>query len=139
MRHLAWLNAVPKPDERSRRAKRDQSKLVSRIETMRRAGVTPPMPPNRAPHIIARLMEIGINEAAGMGVVPISWREMDAWCSRTGVDLDPWEARLIRRLSAAYVAEGRAAESEAAPPPWRAPVTKREIETEFDQLSAVLG
>ena len=88
------------------------------------------------PHIITRLVEIGLTEA---GSSPLSWREIDAWCARTGVDLAPWEARLIRSLSVAYLAEGRKAESETCPPPWRAGVTQREIDADEAALDALLG
>lgn len=137
---MAWLHATPKPDERTRRAKilADAPKLT-RLEKLKRDGVTPPMPPNPAPHIVDRLVEIGMSEAAGMGVAPLSWREIDAWCARTGVDLEPWEGRLLRRLSSEYIAEGRRAESENCPPPWRAPVTEREVKAERAGLEMVLG
>lgn len=138
MRHLAWLNAVPVPPEGSKRAARQASKL-SRLEKMKRDKIDPPMPPKPLPHIIDRLVEMGISEAAGMGVVPLGWPTIDAWCVRTGVDLSPWESRLIRRLSAAYVAEGRRAESETAAPPWHAPVTARECEAEVAGLDMLLG
>lgn len=137
---MAWLNAVPKPDERTKRAKiQAGAPKLSRLEKMKRAGVTPVMPPNPLPHIVDRLIEMGVTESAGMGEGRLSWREIDAWCSRTGIDLDPWEARLIRRLSVEYVAEGRRAESENCPPPWHAPVSDREIKGERSALEMVLG
>lgn len=97
------------------------------------------MPPNPAPALFDRLVEIGLNEVAGMGVAPISWQTIDAWCNRTGVDLPPWEARLLRKLSIAYVAEGRRAESENCPPPWQWPVTEAERAIEEKRLRLVLG
>lgn len=106
---------------------------------MKRDGIKPPMPPNPAPHIIARLIEIGLTEAVGMGAGPVSWLTIDAWQRVTLVRLPPWEARLIRRLSSEYIAEGRRAEEETCPPPWHAEVTRREIETETDRLRMVLG
>lgn len=97
------------------------------------------MPPSPAYHLIGYFIEMGMSEAAGMGMVPLSWREINAWCDRTRVELSPWEARLIRRLSTEYLAESRRAESENAPPPWRAEVTQREIEIEQAQLEMLLG
>lgn len=109
------------------------------MDEYKRRKVEPAMPPNPAPHIIGRLIEIGLTEAAGMGAVPVSWGEIDAWCRRTCIRLAPWEARLIRRLSTEYLAEGRRAESETCPPPWHSGPTQREIETEQSRLMAVLG
>lgn len=135
---MAWLNATPKPDERTKRAQAG-GPSISRAEQMKKNGIVPAMPPNPAPHIIARLVEIGLTEAAGMGAGPISWQSIHAWQALTGVHLPPWEARLLRSLSLDYVAEGRRAESETCPPPWRSEVTARERETELQRLEMVLG
>jgi hypothetical protein len=137
---MAWLNATPKPAEGSDAAKREKvSKRVSRIERLRRNKVSPPMPPNPAPHIINRLVEIGLTEAAGMGVSPLSWGEINEWCCRTKIDLPPWEARLIRKLSTEYIAESRRAEDETCQPPWRAKLTRREVEVDEAGLRSLLG
>ncbi len=138
---MAWLQATPKPDPRRFPNGKvpPTLKLVSRHERMKSDGITPQMPPNPAPHIIDRLIEIGLTEAAGMAAGPLSWQEIDAWCNRTGVDLPPWEARLIRRLSSEYLSESRKAEDENCPPPWRAPVTQRERDVEMERLVMVLG
>ncbi|MEK9213131.1 phage tail assembly chaperone [Sphingomonas sp. 2378] len=97
------------------------------------------MPPNPMPHLIERFMEMGMVEAAGMGTVALSWPTIAAWSQMTGVRLSPWEARLIRRLSVEYLAEGRRAEVETCPAPWKAPVSKAEIEAERAALERLLG
>lgn len=97
------------------------------------------MPPNPAPHITDRLIEIGLSEAAGMGAVPITWREISAWRENVGVWITPWEARLLRKLSAAYLAESRKAERETCPPPSRIRMTKQHREIEDAELRSVLG
>jgi hypothetical protein len=137
---MAWLHATPKPAEGTKRARlaERQSKL-SRLDRLKADGITPQMPPNPAPHIVERLVEIGLSEATGMSASPLSWREILAWQEATGVPLTPWEARLIKRLSTAYLAEGRKAESENCPPPWRTKVTQREREVEQARLEMVLG
>lgn len=106
---------------------------------MRRDRIRPQMPPNVAPHLIDRLIEIGLTGVGGLGAVPLSWGEIDAWCNRTHVDLEPWEARLIRKLSMAYLTEARLAEDEHRPPPWAGVVTAREREVETDRLRELLG
>lgn len=137
---MAWLNATPKPDERTKRAKNSEGRpTISRLEQMKRDKIPLQMPPNPAPHIVDRLVEVGLSEAAGMGIAPLSWQSLNAWQLATGVVLAPWEARLIRRLSVEYVAEGRRAESENAPAPWRTEVTAREMELELARLEMVLG
>ncbi len=97
------------------------------------------MPYNPAPYIINHLVEMGITEAAGMGSTALSWATIAAWQQCTCVTLEPWEVRLIRRLSLAYLAENRLAESENRPPPWHTAPDRRAIETEQARLMAVLG
>lgn len=137
---MAWFNATPKPDPRSRRGQREApTAVLSRGEQRKRDGLALSMPPNPAPHIIHRLVEIGLTEAAGMGAAPISWAAIHGWQQVTGVRLAPWEGRLLRKLSHAYLVESRRAEAETCPPPWRLVVTAREREVEERRLRALLG
>ena len=137
---MAWLNATPKPPEGSKRAEaKNQPPTLSRIDQMKRDKVTPAMPPNPAPHVIDRLVEIGLTEAAGMGAAPISWQSIGAWQSVMGIHLPRWEARLIRKLSVEYLAESRRAESENCPAPFRAAISEREKQVEVERLRMVLG
>lgn len=140
MRQLAWLNAVPLPPKGS---KADDPKFqrsrISRKDRLRNEGVPIAMPRNPAPSVIKHLMELGLTEAAGMGLAPLSWSTIDAWQRVTGIAVPAWEARLIRQLSTEYLAESRRAESENCPAPWRAAVTQREREVEQARLESVLG
>lgn len=140
MRQLAWLHATPKPPAGSRRAKGDRPDArLSRIDDLKRRKIAPQLPPNPAPHLTDRLIEIGLSEAAGMGAGPLSWQTIAAWQRLTAVPLEPWEARLLRRLSVAYLAEGRRAEDETCPPPWRTEVTQAERDAEEADLMRLLG
>lgn len=137
---MAWLNAVPRPPEGSRRAKDNRpANTLTRLQRLKKQGVTPKRPPCSLPHIIDRLTEIGLTESNGMGVSPLSWREIEAWQVVTQMALPPWEARLIRRLSLEYIAESQRAESENCPSPWRTAVTKTERSADEDNLRRVLG
>jgi hypothetical protein len=137
---MAWLNATPKPPSGSKRADpKFERKVLSRQAQMKKDGVPLRWPPNPLPHIVTRFIEIGMSESNGMGSSPLSWREINEWQRATGVELAPWEARLIRRLSSQYLAESRKAEDENCPPPWRAEVTQREREIEQAKLEMVLG
>lgn len=136
---MAWLHAVPQPPEGSSRAKAGKRNTVSRLDQMKANGVRPQMPPNPMPGIIARFIEIGITGAGGMGPRPLTWLEIDAWSHGTAVELSPWEFRLIRHLSIAYLGELGKAESENHPAPWRGVVTTRDAAAETQSLRAVLG
>lgn len=143
VRQMAWLNAVPKPSPGTKRAElAAQGKLpppLSRIEQLKADKTEPVMPPNPAPLIINRLIEIGLTDVAGMGAVPLGWGTILHWSQVTGIRLPPWEARLLRRLSTEYLAEGRRAEAEGCPPPWAAPITQAELDADEARTRALLG
>lgn len=75
-------------------------------------------PDNPAPHITDWLFEIGPTVPTGMGEAAISWEAMDAWCNRTGVDLDPWECRTLRKLSQAFINQRHDAKKPDCPAPY---------------------
>jgi len=63
-------------------------------------------------------MEIGLTESTGMGESPVSWSAIHYWQQNTGVRLSAFEAKLIRELSVAYLAQKNKSDSENSPPPW---------------------
>lgn len=88
----------------------------------------PDMPPIEAPrYLLSYFYEVGPTMSGAMGSAPLTFGEIDAWCNRTGIDLQPWEARGLRRLSIAYLNESRKAEKRDCQPPWRSPDEKPEV------------
>lgn len=140
MRQLAWLNAVPLPPPGSRRAEAEKHlNRPSRLDGFKKDKIPAPLPVNPAPHITGRLIAMGLVQPAGMGTGPLTWAEIAAWQQNMCVRLAPWEAALLRTLSAAYIAEGRRAEAENASPPWQWPITQREIDNEIAALEALFA
>ena len=119
-RQVAWLNTAP-VDERKAALKSEKvPEPVTRLKQMEADGIEPTMPPLPPAPYLDWLLELGPTEAAGMGAAAISWRTIEAWCSRTGNDPSPWEARLLRRLSSAWLAEADRARKPDCPAPWSA-------------------
>lgn len=135
---MAWLNATPKPPTGVKQPVNAPAP-VSRAARMKADGIDPQMPLNPAPHFIDRLVEIGLTESTGMGNVPLSWASIHWWQVVTSIELSPWEARLIRKLSVEYLAESRRAEDAGCPAPWQTARSQREIEVEAERLRSVLG
>lgn len=139
MRHMGWLHAIPKPPDGTKRAEIGKAPKTSRLDQMKADGVVPAMPPNPMPHIVARLIEIGMTSAGGMGPVPLSWTDIGTWQRLTGIELSAWEARTLRQMSVVYVGEKGLAEDENRPPPWHAGVTQQERDITEAKLRMVLG
>lgn len=94
---------------------------VSRREALAAAGTPIQMPPLMwGDYLIGYLFEFGPTMPAGMGNGPLSAVEIAAWQGLLGIEFQPWEARLLRRLSSEYLAESYAATKRDCPPPFGA-------------------
>ena len=107
---------------------------------MRAAGQTPVLPPLLAgEHVIGHLFDAGPVLYTGMGPVPLSWSELATWQAVTGIELTPWEAQTVRRLSAEYIATQQAAEDPGMPPPYMTAPTADQRARVAADLRSVLG
>jgi hypothetical protein len=57
--------------------------------------------------------------SGGMGMAPLTFSELESWQRQIGIELKPWEVRLLRRLSGEYCAESSAATKADAPAPFK--------------------
>lgn len=70
---------------------------------MEARGEVPRMPEVPAPYLLEWWYEIGPTVPAGMGEAPIGWPDLAAWSETTGIELEPWEARTLRRMSREFI------------------------------------
>ena len=114
---MAYLHTAPKP--KARRGMTD-AEPVTRLRALRDAGLPVEMPPlgQAGRQIVEHLLECGPALSGAMGAVPLTYGEIAAYQQAAGVDLTPWEARMLRRASLAYVSATRDAEAPDAPAPW---------------------
>lgn len=92
MKQTAWLSAVPDGEDEGR----------SRLEIMQEeGGAVPPLPDNPAPYLTDWLFEIG--PTSGDGV--LTWTDLAAWQSLSGIVLRPLKATILRRLSSEFANE----------------------------------
>ena len=52
-----------------------------------------------------------------MGLVPLSWQELESWQKQQGITLSPWELSIIRKASAVYVEQHHISTKVDCPPP----------------------
>jgi hypothetical protein len=101
---------------------------------MKADGIDPAMPEISAEYLIGYLWEVGPT-MLGSGD-PLTHAELRAWQDNTGVELNTWEARMLRRMSAEYAAESvKAAKPEAKPPfgeLYRSPNLSKKIDSFLD-------
>lgn len=110
----------------AKKGARADSPDLSRREQIERDGSEIEMPPfDQGEYLIGYLYEVGPTVAAGMGAGPVTFTEIAAWQAARGFELEPWEARLLRRLSIDYLAESQRATKRECPPPWGGSVAVR--------------
>lgn len=85
---------------------------------MRAAGVDPVIPDIPAPYLVEYLFEVGPTVSTGMGPAIVGWRDLQAWQDMLGLELQPWESRLLRQLSAAYLSQSLKSEKPDCPAPY---------------------
>ena len=134
MQQLAWLHARPKSIS-------GKPGDTPRLQTLQARGVDPDLPdPGPAGYLAGYLWEIGPTVSGGMGPAPIGWRDMQAWQDVTGMQLQPWEARLLRQCSQVYIAQLHDAEAHDAAAPYTASTADPERRNAvIDRLGSILS
>ena len=63
----------------------------------------------------------GTATQTGMGLVPLSWQEIESWVVCNGLEesVTPWELSVVRKMSEAYASEYAQASSPSRPMPYR--------------------
>jgi hypothetical protein len=108
---VAWLNTAP-TDAKGKIAEK------TRIEVRRERGDPIPLPDVAFTYLTEWLFEIGPTVGGGMGAGPVGYRDILAWREITGIVLMPWEAKIIRHLSGAYLAFQNKASAHDCPMPF---------------------
>jgi len=85
------------------------------------------MPDVTADYIISYWSELGLVSSNGMGASVISSLEIQAWCSLSGLKLEPWEFQAIRKMSSGYCDSLKAGEEPNCQPPFGS------VNDEFDR------
>jgi hypothetical protein len=119
---LAWLHTAPEPEEKPAKKSKEKKDNLTRLEQIlkeRDDGVeTVEMPACDAVYVIGYLFEIGPAVNNGFGRSSITQLEIEAFQRNTGIELESWEARLLKRLSIEYINESLAAVKEDRSSPW---------------------
>ena len=108
---------------------------------MKDEGITPVFPDNPAEYLTTWLFEIGPSVSGGMGEAPLDWSHIRAWQETMGVELLPWEARIIRRLSGDFVAQRAKSRKPDCPAPYTGDASKLKINRDIvaEKVSNVFG
>lgn len=114
-RFMAWLHAVP--DEEPKPGSKPPPRLT-RLEKLRKQHqderYLPDLPDvDGGEQLLEWFWEVGPTEGDG----PLTHKELLAWQENTGIELESWQARLLRRMSVEYLAENsRASDPKCEPP-----------------------
>jgi len=103
---LAWLHVTP----------RDKKGKLLRARAEGYKGKQPD--PGPLGYLLEYLKEVGPAMVNGNFPAPVSWQEIQAWQELTGINLDAFEAQIIRELSCVYAEQYVKSEKIECPPPW---------------------
>lgn len=92
---------------------------MTRLQTLQAQDATPDLPAlGLASHLVGYLFDAGPVSSGSMGAVPLGWSDLQHWQSATGIELQTWEARALRRLSQEYLSSSTDAQETDCPAPW---------------------
>ena len=105
-----------------KKAKVQSDERVTRAQKIEQKGGTPLFPElDEVAYLVAYWQDLGIVGNGAMGMVPLPYSEIKAWCNGKAISLDPWEFSLIIDMSREYITEYYAAEEPDRPPPYGDP------------------
>lgn len=147
VRQLAYFAAVPDGSKLSRREQREGKKeddedtiIIDSDDEEDNLNKVPqetaeiPFPeiPMGAEYLLSFFYSAGCSTQTGMGLVPLSWQEIEAWVRCNGLDdsVTPWELQVVRKLSEAYSAEYSRASDPKRRMPFKPEVKVEEIDHE---------
>jgi hypothetical protein len=131
---VAWLQSTPKDKKKSL----SEEKPQTRLERMEANRIEPRYPEvDAAHHLIDVLFSAGPVEAGGMGEIPLSSQEIQAWLDGAGIALNAWEFRSVRRLSLEYLKQSRASEEADCPAPYAGTSQEQQRDAVSKQIQEV--
>ncbi len=73
-------------------------------------------------YLLGLFFDSGQGLATGMGLIPLTWTEINSWINVNKLELTLWEIETIKKMSEAYCAEYSRATEPNRPQPYTAPV-----------------
>ena len=115
-----------------------KSRLVSFTETDPDSSFLQLPDLDGAEYLVAHFREAGLMSSQGMGVIPLSWQEIESWLRVTELQLSVWEKLTIREMSEAYVGEFNKASAKDAAAPYLPIVEQVDRAAVSDKVGSVL-
>lgn len=94
--------------------------MGSRGEEFRARGKPVEYPELSLPYLADYLLDVSPTRQGGMGLLPLSWQELQAWSHMTCTELSYWEAQALIEASGQYVSALYQSEKPDCPPFWQA-------------------
>ena len=88
------------------------------MERFQAEGTPVFLPEVSLPHIIDYLLEVGPTMPSGLGPAPLTHVELRAWQADMAIELSPFEAQTLRRLSRVWITHAQRSEAADCPAPY---------------------
>jgi hypothetical protein len=80
-------------------------------------------------YLVNFFRELGSCLQTGMGLVPLTWQEIESWQRQNGIELKVWEVKALKLASIAHVSQVALSADPNCPPP------NRPVERDQEQLA----
>ncbi len=141
MRCVAWLDAKLNPPKRSSTNKsNDPEPSLTRRQKLLAEGLDFELPELEGEsYLLDILFDVGPYVPSGMGEMPLAYGQLESWQRLMGVELSPWEARTLQRLSRAYCGQLAASADPAVSAPGSAIETPEQEHERRERVSVGLA
>jgi len=101
---------------------------------MKEKGKEPEMPPLSLMFFVEYFWEVGPTMSTAMGPGPLSFQELESWMRLTGVNLEPWAIKMLRRLSFDYIEQAENAKKIDCPAPFGSNFQVKSLDEKLDDF-----
>jgi hypothetical protein len=74
----------------------------------------------QAAYLVNFFRELGSCLQTGMGLIPLTWQEIESWQRQNGLELKAWEVKALKLASSAHVSQVAISANPNCPPPNKA-------------------
>lgn len=114
------MNAVPEKAESDKSTQPGVSRRQKLKDDRKNESYEPDMPPvSCGSYLLDHFFTVGPVMSGGMEGGPLTYGELQAYQSTTGISLSEWEVSTLRRLSLDYLHESQKATKRNCPAPWQ--------------------
>lgn len=90
---------------------------TTRLQRYLDEGAIVNYPHVQAMYLVNYLWALGSCASTGMGLISLSWQEIESWQRQNGIEFRPFELKILKQASGAYAQQVSISSEPNCPPP----------------------